>query len=688
MSGGAGVDVTQLIKAATDAAQAAADAAVALRDVQASRQTRLTGKGFRVAQVGAVVFSQDQEPVDFLAFCLHEHTIIQFEGSNADGTRFLDLNDSVQNISGRLDVSDDLMLSILVSAKDDTTTYLVADDEIVHRVEFCQPVQVLLQRAMAQPRWKLTVLRTTRRARRAFGKARVSRKERTLRFPKENRGSQRFQSHALLLQMTSVCAVENSHFKGDCWQLNGKASNRKNVNQMAEETRSAASSGSEASSSAASVSVATGSSSVRLLASYVGPIIEELPDDAVTMYESSGSFSVASAVSCTSISNEDDLDLNPAETAYMGCCTPFDMSYSVTDVIWTVVLDSGADGSVLPLDYAAIGQRDPTFDHSSSFTDAQGKAIFVREARIAEVQFASEAELPVADRPDVDYRPVVIEGVKMDSNTPLRTLRGACDSLGLSKGGGKAKCLERLWKHLESQELIAAHSAQCDLQGDTTRPAVGQPVPAEPSDAEKAEHYLTHYPFASWCELCIANRSQQDGHSEQHHTATAHSCVSFGCGYASRKDDEEKLCALFIHDRSSAAMHVIPTPQKGGKWLSGSLEERPAVVTSALVHPREESEEVDRPPKHQIIQAVSEHEDEPNETWFNSPELEELASYNYDLDERDSSISRDAELLEQLCFPFSTLEPALPDDELLKLDMMDDQLEISRLRNMGVRVWK
>ena len=158
---------------------------------------------------------------------------------------------------------------------------------------------------------------------------------------------------------------------------------------------------------------------------------------------------------------------------------------------------------------------------------------------------AEEAELPVAERPDVDYKSVMVDGVKLDSNTPLRTLRGACGSLGLSKTGGKATCLERLWKHLESQELIAAHSAHRDLRGDVSRPVHGQPVPAEPSDAEKAEHYLAHCPFAKWCELCVANRSQEDGHSEQHHTQTAHSCISFDFGYASRRVMMTS-CALYL----------------------------------------------------------------------------------------------------------------------------------------------
>ena len=83
----------------------------------------------------------------------------------------------------------------------------------------------------------------------------------------------------------------------------------------------------------------------------------------------------------------------------------------------------------------------------------------------------------------------------------------------------------------------------------------------------------THYPFAKWCELCVVNRSQQDGHSEQYHTETAHSCISFDFGYASRRDDDDKLCALFIHDGSSGAMHAVPTPQKGGRHFNYSCTE-------------------------------------------------------------------------------------------------------------------
>ena len=112
----------------------------------------------------------------------------------------------------------------------------------------------------------------------------------------------------------------------------------------------------------------------------------------------------------------------------------------------------------------------------------------------------------------------------------------------------------------------------------------------------------------------------------------------------------------------------------------------PGAATSAVVHPRDGGDESERPTKHQRILAFFEHEDQPNETQFDSEDLDELESYDFDLDETDDSSHTDAELLEQLCLPFSTLEPSLPDHELLRLDLIADQLEIKRVRNMGVLI--
>ena len=62
---------------------------------------------------------------------------------------------------------------------------------------------------------------------------------------------------------------------------------------------------------------------------------------------------------------------------------------SVSPTPVEVVLDSGADGSVLPLEYANIGLHDESFHKDSAYVDAQTKPINAWGARIAEVQLGS-----------------------------------------------------------------------------------------------------------------------------------------------------------------------------------------------------------------------------------------------------------------------------------------------------------
>ena len=165
------------------------------------------------------------------------------------------------------------------------------------------------------------------------------------------------------------------------------------------------------------------------------------------------------------------------------------------------------------------------------------------------------AEQPVPERgAEVYNNEVIIDKVKLDSNSPLKTWVAACESLGVT-GRGKAECLKRLWDHLRTQELIAAPLAQHQLRRDLARPVYFQPTPAD----------LAHQPFAPRCELCIANKSQQNGHpARQDEPAGAHTCVSLDFGFASRTEHEQKVCNFFIHDHHSC---VVPTPRTGGRHL-------------------------------------------------------------------------------------------------------------------------
>ena len=183
---------------------------------------------------------------------------------------------------------------------------------------------------------------------------------------------------------------------------------------------------------------------------------------------------------------------------------------------------------------------------------------------------SGEAEALVEDRPELDEPfSVVVDGVALNSSFPLATIRDACTSLGLGRSGGKMKCLERLKKHLESQQLAAQHSAEIQLRKDDQRVAQSPPVPTEPSDEERNRHNLTHQPYASWCEICVANRGRQDGHRAHPEPSSGASVVSFDFGYLSRleTEDDPKLTALFVRDQHTKLVHAVPTPAKGGRYL-------------------------------------------------------------------------------------------------------------------------
>ena len=50
---------------------------------------------------------------------------------------------------------------------------------------------------------------------------------------------------------------------------------------------------------------------------------------------------------------------------------------------------------------------------------------------------------------------VMVEGVKIDINCPLRVIRTACTTLGLSVRGSKKINMQRLQNFVKTQELMA-----------------------------------------------------------------------------------------------------------------------------------------------------------------------------------------------------------------------------------------
>ena len=192
-----------------------------------------------------------------------------------------------------------------------------------------------------------------------------------------------------------------------------------------------------------------------------------------------------------------------------------------------------------------------------------------------EVPAADDAEPPEIDR-DLPYVAesdlVVIDGVRYNMDSTLKHLREACISLGLSKNGSKKNCFKRLLEHIQHQELIASQSATAKVGSESQRLPIEQKRPEEPSQAAVDAHNLVHEPYAAWCPLCVAHRARQDVHSRRGEQGlrSDHSVVSWDFGFCSRTSDgtDDKLTALYLHDSFTGLLGVVPTPQKGGKYLS------------------------------------------------------------------------------------------------------------------------
>ncbi len=85
-----------------------------------------------------------------------------------------------------------------------------------------------------------------------------------------------------------------------------------------------------------------------------------------------------------------------------------------------------------------------------------------------------------------------------------------------------------------------------------------------------------------------------------------------------------------------------------------------------------------------------EHEDEPNTTWFEEEDIDMMEEYDDMLKDEGEDVefpTSDIDSnIDKLCRPFSKHEPELSSEELAELDMLADQVEISRLKSMGVLV--
>ena len=83
----------------------------------------------------------------------------------------------------------------------------------------------------------------------------------------------------------------------------------------------------------------------------------------------------------------------------------------------------------------------------------------------------------------VEHDAVIVDGVSLSLSSSLANIRLGCESLRLSKRGGKEKCLKRMLEHVRAQELIAVTSATVKIQQENSRVPTEQSRPVVPSQS-------------------------------------------------------------------------------------------------------------------------------------------------------------------------------------------------------------
>ena len=100
-----------------------------------------------------------------------------------------------------------------------------------------------------------------------------------------------------------------------------------------------------------------------------------------------------------------------------------------------------------------------------------------------------------------------VNGAEVSTDSTLAVLRQACSYYNISTSGSKARCFTRLVERQKRLELQALVAAARNAESEQGRQPVPQRLDQVPDETKQREHFLTHVPYAAWCEewaLCNA----------------------------------------------------------------------------------------------------------------------------------------------------------------------------------------
>ena len=107
-------------------------------------------------------------------------------------------------------------------------------------------------------------------------------------------------------------------------------------------------------------------------------------------------------------------------------------------------------------------------------------------------------------------------------------------------------------------------------------------IPNTPSVEEYVKHQITHYPFKSWCPICVKNAAQNNPHKKVQHVRQTE---VFGLDYMymTSKPTKEEVAhpILVIKARISGGVWALPVTRKG-PYLNNVVQRVNNIITCRL----------------------------------------------------------------------------------------------------------
>ena len=113
----------------------------------------------------------------------------------------------------------------------------------------------------------------------------------------------------------------------------------------------------------------------------------------------------------------------------------------------------------------------------------------------------------------------------------------------------------------ENQEIVCEEEGD-DVFDEARRPSVLRD-PGAPTQAELAEHNVTHLPYRSWCPSCVAGKARDRSHRKRDQSNKEIPEVVFDYCFMGAEGEEESVAIQVALDRRSRMYFAHVVPRKG-----------------------------------------------------------------------------------------------------------------------------